>query len=186
MSGSSSRRQAATTGANASLISTRSMSSIVIPLRSSSLRVAGIGPSSIFTGSQPTVVWSTIRARGVSPSCSAFSRDMSSTAAAPSEICDELPAVILPSGLNAGLSCESFSRLVSGRMPWSVTYVSPLTWNGTISRSKRPSSVAWCGEAVRAHGELVELGARDLPLVGDHLGAEALADDVVLLHAASA
>ena len=26
--------------------------------------MAGIGPSSIFTGSQPTVVWSTIRARG--------------------------------------------------------------------------------------------------------------------------
>jgi hypothetical protein len=38
------------------------------------------------------------------------------------------------------------------------------------------------GEPVRAHGELVELGARDLPLVGDHLGAQALADDVVLLH----
>ena len=27
-------------------------------------------------------------------------------------------------------------------MPWSVTYVSPFTWIGTISRSKRPSSVA--------------------------------------------
>src|SRR3954468_7679942 len=38
------------------------------------------------------------------------------------------------------------------------------------------------GELVRAHGELVELGARDLPLLGDHLGAEALADDVVLGH----
>ena len=30
--------------------------------------------------------------------------------------------------------------------------------------------------------ELVELGAGDLPLVGDHLGAETLADDVVLGH----
>ena len=35
---------------------------------------------------------------------------------------------------------------------------------------------------MRAHGELVELGAGDLPLVGDHLRAEALADDVVLGH----
>ncbi len=38
------------------------------------------------------------------------------------------------------------------------------------------------GEPVRAHGELVELGARDLPLLGDHLGAQALRDEVVLLH----
>ena len=28
-------------------------------------------------------------------------------------------------------------------MPWSVVWVSPLTANGTISRSKRPSSVAF-------------------------------------------
>ena len=59
--------------------------------------------------------------------------------------------------------------------------MSPLTWNGTVSRSKRPSSVACCGEAVRPDGQLVELGPRDLPLVGDHFGAEALADDVVLV-----
>ncbi len=46
---------------------------------------------------------------------------MSSTAAAPSEICEELPAVILPSSLKAGFSCDSVSMFVSGRMPWSVT-----------------------------------------------------------------
>ena len=92
-----------------------------MPLRSSSLRVAGIGPVSIITGSTPTVVWSTIRARGVSPSSRALSADISSTAAAPSEICEALPAVTLPSGLNAGLSAASASRLESGRMPWSDT-----------------------------------------------------------------
>ena len=97
------------------------MSSIFIPLRSSSFWVAGIGPVSMITGSTPTVVWSTILARGLSPSSSAFSRVISSTAAAPSEICEELPAVILPSSLKAGFSCESFSSVVSGRMPWSVT-----------------------------------------------------------------
>src|SRR3954453_7118400 len=56
ISGSSSRCQAATTGANASLTSNRSMSLIDMPLRSRILRVAGIGPSSMSTGSQPTVV----------------------------------------------------------------------------------------------------------------------------------
>ena len=60
--------------------------------------------------------------------------------------------------------------------------MSPLTWKGTISRSNLPSSVALRGELVGAQRELVELGAGDLPLVGDHLGAQALADDVVLLH----
>src|SRR4051795_10764763 len=120
MSGLCSRCQAATTGANASLISNRSMSLIVIPLRSRIFVVAGIGPSSINTGSQPTVVWSTIRARGVSPSSFALSALISSTAAAPSEICDEFAAVIFPSGLNTGLSWESVSRFVSGRMPWSA------------------------------------------------------------------
>ena len=83
--------------------------------------MAGIGPVSIVTGSTPTVVWSTILARARRPSASAFSRDMSSTAAAPSEICDEFPAVILPSGLNAGFSPASASSVVSGRIPWSVT-----------------------------------------------------------------
>ena len=117
ISGSSSRRQAAITGAKASLISIRSMSSIAIPFRSSSLRVAGIGPVSMITGSTPTVVWSMIRARGFSPSALALSAAMSSTAAAPSEICDELPAVILPSGLKAGLRLASASSVVSGRMP---------------------------------------------------------------------
>ena len=37
-------------------------------------------------------------------------------------------------------------------------------------------------ELVRAQRELVELVARDLPLVGDHLRAQPLPDDVVLLH----
>ena len=93
------------------------MSSIFIPLRSSSFRVAGIGPVSMITGSTPTVVWSTIFARGVTPSSSAFSRVMSSTAAAPSETWEELPAVILPSSLKAGFSSASFSSEVSGRGP---------------------------------------------------------------------
>src|SRR3954463_8527489 len=120
MSGLCSRCHAATTGANASLISIRSMSLIDILLRSRIFVVAGIGPSSILTGSQPTVVWSTIFARGVNPSSAALSALISRTAAAPSEICDALPAVMTPSSLKTVLSWLSASRLVSGRMPWSV------------------------------------------------------------------
>ena len=84
--------------------------------------MAGMGPVSMITGSTPTVVWSTILARGLTPSSSAFSRVMSRTAAAPSETWEELPAVILPSSLKAGFSEASFSALSGpgGRMPWSV------------------------------------------------------------------
>ena len=56
MSGLCSRAHAATTGANASLISTKSMSSMLIALRSRIFCVAGIGPVSIVTGYTPTVV----------------------------------------------------------------------------------------------------------------------------------
>ena len=68
MSGWCSFAHASTTGANASLISTRSISSSVMPARSSTFDVAGIGPVSIITGSTPASanVWN--RARGVSPS----------------------------------------------------------------------------------------------------------------------
>src|SRR5581483_11126030 len=79
--------------ANASLISNTSMSSILRPLLASSVRVAGMGPSSINTGSQPTRHVSTTRARGRHPSSRALSAVISSTAAAPSATCEEEPAV---------------------------------------------------------------------------------------------
>ena len=82
--------------------------------------VAGIGPVSIITGSTPTVVWSTIFARGARPASSAFSLVIRSTAAAPSEICEELPAVIFPFSLNAGFSSGSASRVVSEADHWSA------------------------------------------------------------------
>lgn len=56
-----------TTDANASLSSNRSMSSTVSPARSSTLRVAGVGPVSMITGSAPLVAVATMRARGVRP-----------------------------------------------------------------------------------------------------------------------
>ena len=74
---------------------------------------------------------------------------MMSRAAAPSEICDELPAVSSPSGRKTGCRAASASSLVPGRMPSSrsITRSAPSasrTATGTISPAKRPSSVARC------------------------------------------
>ena len=97
-----------------------------------------------------------------------------------------MPAVTLPSSLNAGFSCESASRLVSGRMPWSVTTVSSEPFIFTFIGIDLALEAAFLGrlvrELVRAQAELVELGARDLPLVGDHLRRDALRDEVVARH----
>ena len=92
-----------------------------------------------------------MRARGRRPSARARSASASSTAAAPSEICDDVPAVCRPPS-TTGLSRASAARLVSRRpSSRSSTRVSPLGWppaprtgalTGTTSRSKRPSAHA--------------------------------------------
>ena len=94
-----------------------------------------MGPVSIVTGSTPAraKVWK--RARGVRPSSLAFSSLMISTAEAPSVICEELPAVTLPSGLNAGLSLASVSTVVPGRMPSSAVTISSVSMRLPVSRS---------------------------------------------------
>ena len=80
-------------------------------MRASSVRVAGIGPVSMRTGSLPARHASTIRACARRPSCSARSAVVSSTADAPSLICDEVPAVWMPSGPMRGLEPgEPFER----------------------------------------------------------------------------
>ena len=84
---------------------------------------------------------------------------MSTTAEAPSEICDELPAVIDPPCAKAGRRPASVSTVVSGRMPSSfvTTTGSPLRCGistGTISASNTPSACAaaarWCERAATA------------------------------------
>ncbi len=88
----------------------------------------------------------TSSARGDSPSSSALARLMTTTAAAPSEIWDALPAVMVPSGEKAGLSRPNPSTVVSERMPSSVSTTSSSrrwrTVTGTISPASRPSLVA--------------------------------------------
>ena len=66
-------------------------------------------PVSMVTGSTPARAKAWKRARGRSPRALAFSSLMISTAEAPSVICDEFPAVTLPSSLKAGFSLASVS-----------------------------------------------------------------------------
>ena len=127
------------------------MSSSVIFALSSTSRVAGMTAVSMICGSLAATanVWK--RARGRNPSAAARSSLMTSTAAAPSEICDDVPAVTAPSSENAGRSDASLSRLVSRRTPSSLASLPPVpsgassvrTGSGRISLAKRPSSVAW-------------------------------------------
>ena len=80
---------------------------------------------------------------------------MTTQAAAPSDICEAFPAVIVPPAWKAGFSLASDSSFVSRRTPSSRVNVtsrvvffpfsfnsSNLTLSGTISSSKRPSSCA--------------------------------------------
>ena len=118
----------------------------------------------------------------LSPSSSAFSRAISRTAAAPSEICEELPAVTLPPSLKAGLSAASASRLVSRRIPWSAEM--DLAVDAHRDHLALESTLVGRagGELVRAQAKLVLLGAGDLPALGDQLGREALWNQVIARH----
>ena len=135
-------------------------------------------------------VWK--RARGRSPSDDARSSLMISTAAAPSEICDDVPAVTVPVSEKAGFRPASFSSEVSRRTPSSAreqpAHVGRARDVGVHPRLERHDLV---GEAalvggpgrplVRAQGELVHLLAGDLPAPGDLLGALALVDELEAL-----
>ena len=132
-----------TWAANASFSSTTSTSCIVIPARFSTLKIAPMGATPMISGSRPLVAAAITRARGLTPSSFAFSSLISSTAAAPSFRGHELPAVTRPSSRKAGLSSASFSTVVPGRGPSSLSTV---PWSGVstgrISRSKKPESRA--------------------------------------------
>ena len=59
--------------------------------------------------------------RGQRRAASALAGDMTTTAAPPSEICEALPAVIVPALSKAGRSAASDSAVVPGRTPSSVS-----------------------------------------------------------------
>ncbi len=68
------------------------------------------------------------------------------SAAAPSLMGEELPAVMVPSGENAGRSPASDSGVLSARTPSSaettVSPLRPLTVTGTISSARRSAATA--------------------------------------------
>ena len=119
------------------------MSASVIRAAASTRRLAAIGPSRWKYGSAPIRHCATIRARGRSCSDLARTASTSSTAAAPSEICEDVPAVCRPSS-STGVSRASASRLVSRRPPSRSTDPSAV-FTATTSREKRP-----CAQAVAA------------------------------------
>ena len=69
----------------------------------------------------------TKRARGVIPNAFALSARITSTAAAPSEYGEALPAVTVPVGTNAGRSFVSPSRVVLARRHSSVSNTTSVT-----------------------------------------------------------
>ena len=107
----------------------------------------------------------TISASQVRPSSSALARLITTTAAAPSEIGDEVPAVIVPSCRNAGRSAPSVSAVVSGRMPSSASMTVSVA---PLAGLDRDDLVAHPPLALRRGGALVaERGVRVLLGPGD-------------------
>ena len=130
--------------AKASFSSIRSISFMLSPARSSTLRTAGTGPSPISFGSTPAVAMATIRARGVSPWAMACCELAIISAAAPSLTPEAFPAVTTPPLRNGVFSRESCSRVVSARgCSSSYTVLTaplpPIIGTGTISCARMPS-----------------------------------------------
>ena len=132
-----------TWAANASLISTMSMSSMLILARFSACFEASMGPNPMNSGSSAESPVETTRAIGLMPSSLARRSDITTTAAAPSLSGHALPAVTVPFSRNAGWSVARTSIVVPGRGPSSLVKGWPSgSGTGMISRSKNPSSRA--------------------------------------------
>ena len=87
----------------------------------------------------------TMRAIGLTPILAAVLSRISTSAAAPSEMLDEVAAVMVPSFLNAGFSPGILSSLALKGCSSNLMTVSPplpATLTGAISQSKLPSSLA--------------------------------------------
>jgi hypothetical protein len=127
------------------------MSSMDSPVLARILRVAGMGPVSMISGSEPVTAKAWNRARGVRPRAPAFSSLMISAADAPSVSGEELPAVIdqAISGYfsakngssKEGFNAASRSGVVDGLTVSSTVWAEPSgRATGTMSRSKLPAA----------------------------------------------
>ncbi len=121
----------------------------------------------ITSGSTPATAKERKASSGSMPSASALSRLITTSAAAPSLVCDELPAVTLPPLRKTGLSLPIASRVESARTPSSLSKEnvasrrSPCssthtlrTSTGTVSSANFPSARAaaarWCERSPKA------------------------------------
>src|SRR2546428_524269 len=182
MSGCNSRSHASTTEAKASLISKRSIWSSVSPTFFSARWVAGIGPVSMIVGSTPARAVPTTRARGRTPSSVARSGDMNMSAAAPSEICEELAAVTTPSGLKDGVSEAILSRFTGPRTPLVGVEDGAVGQRHSHDLPREPALGDRAAGLLVAPGrEPVELLPLEPPRLGDQLRGDPLGHDVVAL-----
>ena len=108
-----SRIQASDCEAKASLSSIISRSAIFNPALCNAFFVAGTGPMPITEGSTPATAMEIIFANGCRLYFFTASSPASKRAAAPSLMPDELPAVTVPSFINAGFKEANFSSDVS-------------------------------------------------------------------------
>ena len=138
--------EAMPTAANASLISMRSSSATSRPALPRAFLIAFDGWKCRPLSGPATVPNAPTSARTVAPSSSAFLRLVTIRAAAPSEICDEEPAVIVPSAPKAA---GSFARRLRGRVGADalvgleeIVSLRDLTSTGTISSRRTPSLAA--------------------------------------------
>src|SRR6266511_954580 len=131
------------TDAKASLISIRSRSSTDSPALPNACRIALAGWDCSELSGPATLPCAPISASHSSPSSSALRLLITTTAHAPSEMGEDVAAVIVPSRVKAGLSLASDSTVVSGRICSSslTTIGSPRrcgSSTGAISSAKTP------------------------------------------------
>ncbi len=107
--------------AKASFNSTKSISFKLIPDCFNTLGTASTGPIPMMRGFTPATAQFTKRAMGFRFNSFTMRSLITITKAAPSLVCDELPAVTVPFTANAGLSFAKASTFVSARTPSSVS-----------------------------------------------------------------
>lgn len=138
------------TTANASFTSQRSTSPASHPSRASSLRAAGTGAVVKSPGACAWLACPMIRARTGKFSFSAVAWLARTSAAAPSDIDDELAAVTVPSSRKAGLRCGIFSGRAVPGCSSRATVCAPrrdVAVTGTTSPSNPPDEIAFCARA---------------------------------------
>src|SRR5690242_8118105 len=138
------RVDATDTAANASLISITSNCAAEMPSRASALVIALAGCACNIESGPATTPCAPISHNQLNPNSRALALLITTTAHAPSEICDDDPAVIVPSGRNAGFNRPNDAAVVSARTPSSSVNStgSPLrcgTDTATTSSANTPS-----------------------------------------------